>query len=67
MQRIINALWIPALVLASLFSVAISISPGTSAQTSCLGNNLYARPGIVERPFHLRMKALFAGISECRA
>ncbi len=41
MRRIVDALWLPALLISSLLSVAIIDSPrGNAQQASCLGNNI---------------------------
>ena len=40
MHRLMNVLWLPTLLIATLVSVAIIRSPRSSAQTQCLGNNL---------------------------
>lgn len=40
MRRLMNVLWLPTLLIATLVSVAIIRSPRSSAQTQCLGNNI---------------------------
>lgn len=40
MRRIVQALWLPALLIASLSAVAVINSSRSSAQVQCLGNNV---------------------------